>query len=301
MAKAFDSISHSYLSDVLRFFGFGPNFIKMILTATTNRNACIIKPDGSYTNRFELERGNAQGDCPSPLLFNLCVQILLFKLDLDPQIETYNPPHPNRPITRVRNPNFLHESNRETSRANAFADDASCITLPTFESLNAIKSALDVFASLSGLTCNVEKSTLLIVGLQGPVPNTIVNLGFKVVNNFKILGFTIDAALQTLHLSHNTTIKKMTAITNYWSRFRLSLPGRILIAKTFLYAQIGYTSSIITPTKEQETTFSNIIFGFVNNNSNIAKNRLTAPPAYGGIGLFNINDYICNCPTSNMD
>jgi len=58
----------------------------MIKTIATNRLACIILPDGLVSENFPLEQGNAQGDAPSPLLFNIANQILLLKLELDPRI-----------------------------------------------------------------------------------------------------------------------------------------------------------------------------------------------------------------------
>ncbi len=67
--KAFDSVRHDYIAEVLYFFGFGPNMIKMVLTACTGRNDCIIDEDGNYTRNFNLGIGTAQGDCPSPSIF----------------------------------------------------------------------------------------------------------------------------------------------------------------------------------------------------------------------------------------
>jgi hypothetical protein len=40
-----------------------------------------------YSDFFDLERGNAQGDTISPYIFNIGFQILLFKLNFDLQIE----------------------------------------------------------------------------------------------------------------------------------------------------------------------------------------------------------------------
>jgi Reverse transcriptase (RNA-dependent DNA polymerase) len=40
--KAFDSISHGYLREVVKFFNFGENIIKNLLTLCTNRSASII-------------------------------------------------------------------------------------------------------------------------------------------------------------------------------------------------------------------------------------------------------------------
>ena len=55
----------------------------------------IILDSGKYSSIFKLERGTAQGDSPSPFLYNLAAQVLLWKLEYDPQIEGIYP-NPNR-------------------------------------------------------------------------------------------------------------------------------------------------------------------------------------------------------------
>ena len=84
--KAFDSLSHSYLQNVYKFFNLGPNIIKWITLISTKRKACVVLDNGKITEFFDLERGNAQGDTISPFLFNLGYQLLLFKLELTFQI-----------------------------------------------------------------------------------------------------------------------------------------------------------------------------------------------------------------------
>jgi Reverse transcriptase (RNA-dependent DNA polymerase) len=78
MAKAFDTVRHDYMQQVYKFFGFGNRFINLIETLTINRNAGIIWDDGSISNTFDLGTGNGQGNPPSPLQFNFCIQILFF-------------------------------------------------------------------------------------------------------------------------------------------------------------------------------------------------------------------------------
>jgi hypothetical protein len=46
----------------------------------TNCNAIIVFEDGSSSNLIELLCGTAQGDSPSPILYNLAPQILVFLL-----------------------------------------------------------------------------------------------------------------------------------------------------------------------------------------------------------------------------
>ena len=86
MAKAFDTLSNNFLDKVFQFFGFGPSIIKWLTLLGTNRTACILLDDGSLSRIFNLERGRPQGDNISLNTFNFCVQILIFKLELDTAI-----------------------------------------------------------------------------------------------------------------------------------------------------------------------------------------------------------------------
>ena len=45
-----------------------------------------------HSDTFKLEKGHAQGDSPSPLLYNFAVQILLFRIELDKEIKPIRPP-----------------------------------------------------------------------------------------------------------------------------------------------------------------------------------------------------------------
>ncbi len=85
--KAFDSLSHSYLMCVYKFYNIGPNMIKWLVLLGTNRKASITLDSGISTLFFDLERGNAQGDTLSPFIFVLGYQLLLMKLEFDVQIQ----------------------------------------------------------------------------------------------------------------------------------------------------------------------------------------------------------------------
>jgi hypothetical protein len=77
-SKAFDSVSHLYMREVYQFFGFGSNFIRIIETLCNNRTACITFDDGTLSEPFDLGRGEAQGNTPSPVLYNMGVPRRLY-------------------------------------------------------------------------------------------------------------------------------------------------------------------------------------------------------------------------------
>jgi hypothetical protein len=68
-AKAFDSVSHSYMLKVYEFFGFGCRIKRWLSAIGTGRNACIRLSNDTLSATFQLGNGPAQGDSPSPLLY----------------------------------------------------------------------------------------------------------------------------------------------------------------------------------------------------------------------------------------
>jgi len=86
--KAFDSVLHEFMREVYRFFGFGEYFIRMSEALGNGRAAKIILDDGNYSESIELHRCRPQGDSPSPRQFNMCQQICIFKIELDPEIKS---------------------------------------------------------------------------------------------------------------------------------------------------------------------------------------------------------------------
>ncbi len=112
------------------------------------------------------------------------------------------------------------------------------------------------------------------------------------VNEIKILGLTLDNKAANLCDNFKGTIQKMKKICGDWSRYNLSLPGRISIAKTMLLAQVGYIGCIVTPSTNQLDTMQSIIDDFVTKNIVILADRLYQRPNEGGLGLVKLSSYI---------
>ena len=62
--------------------------IRMSEALGNGRAARIILDDGNYSDVIELSRCRPQGDSPSPRQLNMCQQICIFKIELDPEIKT---------------------------------------------------------------------------------------------------------------------------------------------------------------------------------------------------------------------
>jgi len=190
------------------------------------------------------------------------------------------------------NVHLSQESNRETDKADGFADDNSTATEASLGSLQALKEICSEFANFSGLRTNTEKTTLLQIGRVSNLSDEIKNLGFVITNEVKLLGMDIDRDLNSLMVHFDDVAGKISRIIEHWERFNLTLPGRISICKTFMLSQIGYLGCIITPSEQQFKRLQKLVDDFCLGPLSVAKKRLYLPPTEGGLGLINLRDFI---------
>jgi hypothetical protein len=78
----------------------------------------------------------------------------------------------------------------------------------------------------------------------------------------------------------------------FWDRFRLTLPGRITVAKTFMVAQLNYAGSFLKPSDIIISEIQEIINNFVKGSMNIAREKICSTTASGGLGMLILSDFL---------
>ncbi|KAK0599556.1 hypothetical protein LWI29_006326 [Acer saccharum] len=141
--KAYDSVDHSFLDDILGDMGFGQKWRQWM-------RHCIVSPrisvlvNGSPTREFGLERGLRQGDPLSPFLFNVVVEGLsaLFR-----KVES---------LDMMKGVSF--RSDEVMVSHLQFADDTIMFLKPRVDDLINVRRILRCFEVASGLRINFKKS-----------------------------------------------------------------------------------------------------------------------------------------------
>jgi hypothetical protein len=124
------------------------------------------------------------------------------------------------------------------------------------------------------------------------IPDEIAALGFSFTNKLKLLGFNLQNYGDITASNYEQVNSKVDNLIRFWERFYLSLPGRITIYKTLLIPQINYIATILTPPEQTIRTLQTKMEKFVLGSLTMAKDRIYRPVGVGGLGLFNLKDFV---------
>ena len=139
--KAFDSLSWRFIDKVLGYFNFGPSIRKWV--STFYKNSCsAVTQCGFLSAFFMLGRGCRQGDPISTYLFVLCAEILAAKI------------RSNKNIKGIK-------INNTEIKLSQYADDTSAYLDGSQTSLEETLNELDIFANISGLKTNFDKTQVV--------------------------------------------------------------------------------------------------------------------------------------------
>ena len=164
-AAAFPSISHVFMHRVLSHTGL-PEHVHRVVQALYYENSCCVCIKGEFFPGFTITGGVRQG-CPlSPLLFVVCVDILLRRLDR------------------------IFASSTCTAIPRAFADDTALV-LSDVRFMSHVLRIYMEFGAISNLHLNLDKTIVIplwwVAGMDGASnSNRNIKIKFIDVNCFNI-------------------------------------------------------------------------------------------------------------------
>ena len=128
-------------------------------------------------------------------------------------------------------------------------------------------SLFQTFASVSGLTLNLDKSEIIPLGENVhkniKLPQELKKLRY---NNgaFKTLGiwFT-NKKREKISLNFDEKIKKIEIVLNVWSMRALSLKGKVTILKSLIISQMTFLFSVLFVPEYILQKLDKLIFSFL--------------------------------------
>ena len=224
--KAFDTLEWSFIEKALKYYNFGDSLIVWIKLFYIDISSSI-QNNGWSSDFFNLSRGVRQG-CPlSPYLFILCAEILGAAVRRD---------------TLIRG---IKISDNEC-KISQYADDTTFILDGTRSSIERSFVLLNMFAKLSGLKVNYEKTEALWIGsFKNRTHKLAINQNIKwSIRKVKSLGvwFSISKE-EAVSLNYQEKKEKISKILNCWQLRRLTLLGKITVIKSLAASQLVYIMS----------------------------------------------------------
>ena len=148
---------------------------------------------------------------------------------------------------------------------------------------------MENFKNISGLELNAKKTQLMVVGSENYNVGDLI-CGIEVVDKVKILGISIDRKLKDLDANWEGVLAKISRLINFWNLQKLSISGRILVAKTYLLSQATFFLGSLQLKKSIGDRINELMAYFVKGRDRIlARNRWFVDRALGGYGLIDVH------------
>ncbi|XP_060170402.1 uncharacterized protein LOC132601318 [Lycium barbarum] len=287
MSKAYDKLSWSFLTAVLRKMKFSEQFIDLIARLISD-NWYSILINGTRYGFFKSSRGIKQGDPISPSLFILAAEALSRAL---------NSLHSNDKFI-----GFSMSNNGPKINHLSYADDLVLFSSVNRRSIKLIMKILKDYQHVSGQEINQDKSFFITHKSTNYRSNRRINrwTGFKQSEfPFTYLGCPIYTGRKKVCYFSNL-VSKVQIKTGGWQSKFLSFGGKYLIISHILQSQTFYLLAALTPPKgiisQIEMYFSNFFWGEKDTKKKhhwSSWKNLSFPYSEGGVGFKKLKDY-CN-------
>ena len=269
--KAFDTLNHNFLKQVLTRLGFGPNFLKFFNHTHSNITSNVMQ-NGHMTRVVKLERGIRQGDPLSQIYYCLATITVANLIHKSPQTQGYTLPGTPKKVKLVQ-----------------WADDTINITQNP-HSITRTLEKFNIFGKASG--CYVKQAKLkgLIIGHEPKQPPIQANIKWMNGEGLEILGITFFNDF--LHTQNHNWMKVTTKIQKKLQNLKyrsLSLRGKVHLLNAKALSLIWFTATIIPMPKWAATSIEKHTFKYLWNDKQtepISRNTIYLPLEKGGLGLL---------------
>jgi hypothetical protein len=283
LKKAFDTVSWEYILAGLTAIGIPQSMINWINTCLSTAHY-TISINGESHGFFKATRGIRQGDPLSPYLFVLAMEGLGGILHKAAQQTTF------RHHWRCKPTNITHV---------CFADDLMLFCHADIGSIGVLRSSLDSFTKLSGLTINFAKSSMYLSGIDEGMQHTITNwIGIEQRTlPVRYLGIPLISTRLT-NTNCIPLLERITSRIKLWTSSSLTYAGRLQLIKSILFSIQVYWSSIFILPCSTLRKIESLLAAFLwrgtsltTSGAKVAWNSVCYPMQEGGLGIKKLKDW----------
>ena len=222
-SKAFDRVSHEYLFNVLRNFGFKSHFISLVKLLYTDVESRVLV-NGYISNEFPVQRSVRQGCSLSPLLYVLCIEPFAHRIRMDPVIKGIPLP-----------------STTETATMCQYANNSNLFISDT-RSVKYILTLVNLYEKVSGASLNKDETFGMWLGRWRGCSEEPG--GLKWSSDFQKKTGVYIGTTGADNKTWGKVISKFEKCVNLYSRRELSFRGKSVILQTVLCSSIWYIGSL---------------------------------------------------------
>ncbi|KAJ6897722.1 hypothetical protein NC652_024515 [Populus alba x Populus x berolinensis] len=284
LKKAFDTISWDFILAGLAAIAIPPTMINWITTCITTAHY-TININGESHGFFKATRGIRQGDPLSPYLFVLAMA------GLGGIIHQAVQQSPFKYHWRCKPTDITHI---------CFADDLMLFCHADLNSIGVLKSSLDRFSMLSGLSINISKSSMFLSGIDVNLQNDIqhqIGIPLRTLP-VRYLGVPLISTRLT-HTDCIPLVERITSRIKLWTSSSLTYAGRLQLIKSVLFSIQVYWSSIFILPCSTIKTIERILSVFLwkgtslsTSGAKVAWTSVCYPVQEGGLGLKKLTTWI---------
>ena len=122
---------------------------------------------------------------------------------------------------------------------------------------------------------NFEKTAIIPFNASQEFIDAISDHGYRTEYSFTTLGIDYSTDHRDFVKTNEGNLElKVNKVIDYWSKFYLSLIGKVSVAKTFVYSQLAYLCTAWEFSKKFNETIENKIIKFVNSHVKVGKEKI---------------------------
>lgn len=224
ISKAFDSVSWSFLLEVLQHLGFGQRWRDLLCLILSTASTRVLL-NGEPGDTILHHHGLRQGDPLSPMLLILVMDVL------NSLVVYATREHMLQPLA-------IHQVKH---RVSFYADDAVMFLRPYVNDLQVTKCILDIFGHASGLRTNLVKSSIVPIHCSDEDLQHTSNILACTVKDFPCtyLGLPLTVRKPTKEMLR-LMIDKVADHLPGWKASLINKAGRLVLVRVVLTASPIY-------------------------------------------------------------